>query len=246
MVDRVRGATEEAGLPTITGSLDCEDCALVVVGARADWAMVRDIYLGAATAAVDLLSAPAIGRRWHEESILPGFVISGLAGHLARSVLQVEWFLDAPVGDEGPVSAERYYATLEGTTDPESPLNRRVRAEGNQVTADGHQALVERTMACLVRLRDRLVSEPVTRRVESFGRVLLLDEYLRTRLVELSVHVDDLARSVELPTPTLSPAALGEAARTLLGAAALRHGQLAVLRALAGRDRDNTDTLRVL
>jgi len=85
--------------------MDCDDCALVVVGTRADWAMVRDIYLGAATTAVDLLAAPAVGWRWHEESILPGFVINGLAGHLARSVLQTEWFLDAPVGDEEPVSA---------------------------------------------------------------------------------------------------------------------------------------------
>lgn len=208
--------------------------------------MVRGTFLVTATTAVDLVAAPAIGRRWDEESILPGFVVRGLAGHLARSVLQTEWFLDAAVGDEEPVSAERYYAALEGTTDPESPLNRRVRAEGDEVTADGHQALVERTAECLARLRDRLVREPAMRRVECFGRVLLLDEYLRTRLVELSVHIDDLARSVEVPTPTISPVALGEATWTLVGAAVLRHGELAVLRALAGRDPDNTDTLRVL
>jgi hypothetical protein len=199
-----------------------------------------------ASAAVDFLAEPAIGRRWHEESILPGFVIRGLAGHLARSVLQVEWFLDSAVGDEELVSAERYYAALQGTTDPGSPLNRRVREEGDQVTADGHEVLVEHTTACLSCLRDRLVREPATRRVESFGRVLLLDEYLRTRLVELSVHVDDLARSVELPAPVLPQPALAEAVRTLVGAAVVRHGQLDVFRALAGRDQDSDDTLRVL
>jgi len=39
--------------------------------------------------------------------------------------------------------------------------------------------------------------------------VMRLDDYLATRIVELTVHVDDLAVSVSLDSPVLPPAALG-------------------------------------
>jgi hypothetical protein len=75
---------------------------------------------------------------------------------------------------------------------------------------------------------------------------MLVAEYLRTRLVEFAVHVDDLAVSVGVPTPDLGSAADDEAIDVLVGIARIRHGDVAVLRALARRERDDVQALRVI
>jgi hypothetical protein len=72
-----------------------------------------------------------------------------------------------------------------------------------------------------------------------------LHDYLRTRVVELVVHGDDLAASVGLRYDVASRAAdvvLG----VCLEMARARSGDLAVLRALVRRERADSDVLRVL
>jgi hypothetical protein len=79
------------------------------------------------------------------------------------------------------------------------------------------------------------------------GRVLLLDEYLKVRLVEQTIHYDDLVRSVPGVTVTpIDPAAYEIAIATLVGAAVKRHGPLPVLHALSRREQDTSRALRVL
>lgn len=64
---------------------------------------VRAAYLQAAREATALIGSPAIAEAWAAESALPGMSVGALASHLARSVLQVEWFLDGPIaGTERP------------------------------------------------------------------------------------------------------------------------------------------------
>jgi len=119
------------------------------------------------------------------------------------------------------VDAPGYYADLSGTTDPTSTLNTGVRA--------------------------RIPQEPADRRmtVRHQGRTLLLDEYLRTRCVGLAVHTEDLALSLD--SDVRAPAAtLAVAVDVLLAAARRRHGDVAVMHALARRERDDVDALRVL
>jgi hypothetical protein len=72
-----------------------------------------------------------------------------------------------------------------------------------------------------------------------------LDDYLETRLVELVVHDDDLATSVDVPTE-LPGEALELAIDHLVAVARFRHGDLAVVRALARRERDISEALRVI
>ena len=76
--------------------------------------------------------------------------------------------------------------------------------------------------------------------------MLLLDEYLKTRLVELTVHMDDLAFSLDLPTPVYPEAAYTVVIDTLVSVATLRSGPLIVLRALSRGERQAPDVLRVL
>ncbi|OWY60548.1 hypothetical protein B7486_68580, partial [cyanobacterium TDX16] len=56
---------------------------------------IRAAYLDAAQSATSLLSHPAVAQRWDQPSVLEGMTVGALAGHLARGILQVEWFLDA-------------------------------------------------------------------------------------------------------------------------------------------------------
>ncbi len=207
---------------------------------------MRSLYLDVATVAAELLAGPGVVRHWDHQSVLPRFHVRGLAGHLARSILQVEWYLDAEVADARPITASDYYAALAGGTDPEAELNVGVRQRGEEVATEGPSALVERTVAALSRLRTRLPAEPRERHVEALGRVLPLDEYLKTRLVEMTVHMDDLALSVGLPPREVPASAYGVAIETLVGVATLRHGPLAILRALTRQERQGTEILRVL
>lgn len=207
---------------------------------------IRDAYLGAAAGAVDLLGRREVGERWNEPSALPAFAVSGLAGHLARSILQVEWFLDMDEPTNPPISAVQYYAELAGADVIDSELNVGVRARGDETAAGGWARLYLDAGNALDRLHDRLPAVPPGRRVVSFGRALEVDEYLKTRLIELTVHVDDLSLSVHLDAPAMPEQATTLAIAVLVGVARARSGDVAVLRALTRRERDVDAVLRVL
>lgn len=209
---------------------------------------VRKAYLQAAESAVRLLAIEQVARCWETESVLPGMSVGGLAGHLARSVLQVEWFLDGQVLGAEPVSPVRYYARLVGTAEPQSALNVGVRARGEETAAAGPTEVAEQARTAWERLSRRLDEEPVDRRVAVLhrpGEEMLLDGYLQTRCVELAMHIDDLALSVDVPGQ-VPGAALAIAVDVLVAAARDRHGDRAVLHALARRERDVDHALRVL
>ena len=208
---------------------------------------MRALYLEVATLSARLVGHPSVGQRWEQESALRGFAVSGLAGHLARAILQVEWYLDAELPDAQLINASQYYAGLTGLDRPDSELNVGIRHRGEETASGGPDALARQTEAALARLRVRLPAEPSDRRVgAALGWVLLLDEYLKTRVVEMTVHIDDLASSVGLPPPELPAEAYDVAIDTLVGVATLRHGHLAVLRALSRRERQGPEILQVL
>ncbi|GAB7191520.1 hypothetical protein NUM3379_22280 [Kineococcus sp. NUM-3379] len=208
----------------------------------------RDVYAEAAAVAVDLVGSGEVAARWGQDSVLPGMAVGALAAHLARSVLQVEWYLDAPVTDGPLVTARTYYARLEGTTVPGSDLNTGVRRRSETTALDGPAAVAAQAREALGRLRGRLPGEPPGRRVAVLhrqGEEMLLDEYLRTRCVEIAVHTEDLALGVG--SPVRAPRrAVALAVDLLVAAARQRSGDVAVLHALARRERDTAGALRVL
>jgi hypothetical protein len=206
---------------------------------------IRRIYLDAAEVALALVAHRRVAERWADGSALPGMTVGQLASHLARSVLQVEWFLDGEVGDGAAMGAEEYFAGAE-LTDRESRRNRGVVERSSETAMRGHTAVVGESRLALERMRRRLGDEPASRRVEAFGRVLLLDEYLRTRIVEIVIHCDDLAVGGGIPTRAFAREASDVAIGVLVGAARRRHGDAAVLRGLARRERDGVQALRVL
>jgi hypothetical protein len=213
---------------------------------------VRRVFLEAATAAVDLLADPRVAERWGDDSACSGWDVGGLAAHLARAVTQVEHYLAAADGATSGAPATRdsltagaYYAALPGLDDPESELSAAVRRRSAAAAAAGPHGVLDSARAALDTLRVRLPEEPAGRLVEALGMTLCLDEYLRTRLVEICVHVEDLALSIGTDVPALPDEAVRGAVDVLVDTAVHRHGLVPVLRALARRERDTVDALRL-
>jgi uncharacterized protein (TIGR03083 family) len=208
---------------------------------------VRRSYLSTVDIALELLRDPAVEPAWDEPSGLPGWMISGLCGHLARSITNVERYLDSDVEPHGEVvGAGRYYALVVDNSDLDSELHRTIRQRGDETAARGYAALLDLTGRSADHLRERLVREPKDRVLAVFkGVVLSLDDYLATRIVELLVHIDDLAVGLGLAVPELPSDALEIAIESLIDTARERHGDLAIVRALTRRERDDVQALRV-
>ena len=215
---------------------------------------IRRTFLDTTAVAVELLSAPEVAARWDDPSALEEFRVRGLAGHLARATTSVEHYLDRDSGREGeregegePITAPEYYSAAVENPDIHSSLHQAIRQRGEEAAAGGHAATVARLRDCAARLEERLEQEPPGRTVTVYkGLVLRLDDYLVTRLIELVVHIDDVAVSAGLPTPDVSPAATDVAITALVDVARHRHGDLAVIRAMTRRERDEHLALRVL
>lgn len=214
---------------------------------------MRDLFLESARACLELFGDPLLGAAWDEPSVLPEMRVGALVGHLSRGVLQVEWFLAADAPEIAPITAAQYYAPFSDSADLGSELNRAVRARGDERAELGQRAIVAEVGETLARLPVLFESTPEERTVEArgssgvSGRVLLLDEYLKVRLVEQTIHPDDLVRSVPgLRLPVIPEEAYRVAIETLVGAAIVRHGPLGVLLGLARRERDEPEALRVL
>ncbi|PZR77611.1 MAG: hypothetical protein DLM65_15330 [Candidatus Aeolococcus gillhamiae] len=206
----------------------------------------RLTFLAAAAEARTALVHADVEARWDAPSALAEMTIGELAAHLARAVITVQTYLRNPVSKtEEPMSAVSYYAAMEGLSDVASPLNAGVRKRAAEGARAGCRDVIESFDGSLAELHHALTTEPDDRLVEMIGnRVLPLDECLLSRVLELTVHTDDLWVSIGRPTPALT--GMQPTIRLLVDIAEMRHGELAVLRALSRRERDPGDALRVL
>ena len=212
---------------------------------------VRDTFLDAGRVAAGVLAHPEVAERWDGPSLLEHFSMWGLAGHLVRAVGSVEIYLDRDEpGDETVTDASGYYRAAlgeGGATDLGSDLHVAIRERGEETAAGGYEALLADLDGLLARLGERLRAEARTRRIRVLHDLVVpLDDYLTTRIIELLVHTDDLAVSAGLTPPEPAPEAAGIAIATLVDLACLRHGDLAVLRALTRRERAPEGALHVL
>jgi hypothetical protein len=203
--------------------------------------VIAEAFLDTAAVVSPLLRSPELAAGWGSPSVLADFGISGLAGHLARAVFNVERYLDTPLPAEFiEVDAVRYYL-LQVDEGPDDPVRRSIRERGEQDAGSGAADLADRFDDARGRLATRLRALPADHPVAvlaAYGRFRLrLDECLITRLVELAVHLDDLAVSLGVPTPAIPEAAADLVVTTLARIAAGRHGTVALIRALSRRER---------
>jgi hypothetical protein len=160
--------------------------------------VTRLFLLGAHTVAAGIAD-PAVAAAWEQPSVLEEQTVGGLAGHLARGgVWVVGDYLDAGVPD-GPVtfeSAGDYFATLVSLASPES--NRAIRERAAAVASAGHADLSQTLALRLDELSQRLTGLSGDHLLSVIGgSVMRLSDYLTTRIIEQTVHLDDLARSID-------------------------------------------------
>ncbi|MBL8929818.1 MAG: maleylpyruvate isomerase N-terminal domain-containing protein [Kineosporiaceae bacterium] len=219
---------------------------------RSGTSPIRTTYLRAAEHVVQVISRPEIGERWQHPSALEQMSIGDLTAHLCRSIQLVAAFLDneEPPADD-VITPQAYFADIAGLDDRDSAVSHGVRERSRQDGGAGHAATLDSARRTLGLLATRLQHEPAGRRVSAFGgRAILLDDFLRTRLVEFAVHLDDLTVSLgddaaAEPEASALTDALSEVIDLLVGVARRRHGDLAVLRALTRRERDLGGALHV-
>lgn len=201
---------------------------------------IRVAYLSAAGSAVALLGDPAVAKAWTRPSALAEFSVGGLACHLAAQIVFVPQTLAQPPADGPPVPLLGHYERVTWIgADLDADINVAIRSGGEASAADGPEALLSRVDAALRGLREELPVQPADRLVHPPAGPwpLRLDDFLITRMMEIAVHSDDLACSIDVPTPNLPPEVLDPVLALLSSLAVRRHGQVAVLRALSRAER---------
>jgi uncharacterized protein (TIGR03083 family) len=206
-------------------------------------------FLKMAEQVEDLLGSKPVEECWQGPSALQGYTVGGLAGHLARGVLTAEKYLSSSVVDTSEITdAAGYTATVLGSHDPvDSDFHRAVRTRSEEAAAGGPAALATEVREARERLAQRLNGAVLDQPVQVLqGVVVTVREYLRTRLVELVIHFDDLAVSVGEERRRDIPESTYEAVAVLLAQVAVRRqGGLNVVRGLARRER-HPDAIRAI
>ena len=164
-----------------------------------------------------LLTVPADG--WALPSVLPGWTVADLAGHLVLVAESVRGPTPAP-GGTLPQTVLEYvgsYATAAAGISAESQ-------EAADDAGSGHEvgrrlsAMLREKLSATETVLDSMGNDTVV--LARRGPILLVD-FLATRAVEVAVHAEDLARSVpDLPAPEVPRDTTRIAVRTLLDALA--------------------------
>ena len=192
------------------------------------------MFVSGAKLVAKTIDDPVVGAAWGSDSVLEYQSIGSLAGHLARGgVWVVEEYLDQGV-PEGPPdfdSAGHYFAAVMDEAD--EGVHAGIRARGAYLAEQGWEDIVEKLNAATASIERRLAEEPSDRLVEVFdGKVMRLDDYLLTRIVEQVVHLDDLARSLERAAPRFVPGSVQLTIACAMEIGRRRHGDVELMRSL--------------
>lgn len=192
------------------------------------------MFLAGASQVASTLDDPVVAAAWNSDSVLEMQTIGSLCAHLARGgVSVVGEYLDRGAPDSPPDfdSAGHYFAGVMAMAD--DAVHASIRQRGADLAAQGWEHVVERLTSSVADLRERLEAEPANRMIEVFdGKVMKLDDYLHTRVVEQVVHLDDLARSLERPAPRFAPGAVQVTIAAAMEIGRRRHGDVELMRSL--------------
>jgi hypothetical protein len=198
----------------------------------------RTAYLDAADVAARLVAYPEVAARWAESGASEGMTVGGIAVHLVTSGIEMPLQcldVDSPPNTR-VLAPSRFFSGQTLDLEHEGHRENRQRAEAG--AHRGAASLAADAAAAVSELTVRLAEQPEGRQLLVLGRFdMTLDGFLITRIVELLAHIDDLAASVEAPTPDLPHDAVGLVVSCLTDVARRRHGDLAVLRTLARSER---------
>ena len=206
---------------------------------------VRGLVIEAVEAAAAMIGRDEVAARWDEPSALAGMTVGALCAHLVRAAGAVLAYLDRTDPTARPDGAlltpvTYFHAAID------SPIHERIKEVSATEATAGPARWRPRCAEVAASMRIRFAEEPTDRLVAALGgRMLSLDDFCRTRLIEVLVHLDDLAASVGVPCPDTSEEGRAIVIDILIGIARMQHGDWAVLHALARDERRAIDVFPV-
>lgn len=210
-----------------------------------DSARVRRMVIDSAAVAAALVRSPIVLKQWDEPSALAGMTVGALAAHLVRATGATLAYLDRTDVDTKPegellTKVSYFHAAVD------SPIHDRIKEVSADEASAGHEQVAARAAEVAALLAERLPNEPVDRLVGALGdRMLTLDDFCRTRMIEIGMHIDDLAHSVGTPTPALPADVTAEVIDIVVGIGRGQHGDWAIIHALARSERSSTQVFPV-
>jgi hypothetical protein len=201
-------------------------------------------YVAAARIVLDLAATPDVLRAWREESSCEGMTVGGLAHHLVQQPVSTVRLLGMDPVAEPPIGVLDHYARAAWVSEgPEDEANVSIRDDADAAAEDGPERVLAVAADAVERLPAALAGHrvPDQVRIPWQGWSLSTADFLVTRAMEMVVHADDLAASVDLPTPAFPDDVVADVLALLTGLAVRRHGQAALVRALSRPQRAPTD-----
>jgi hypothetical protein len=200
----------------------------------------RDRFLAAARVAGALAVHPDVAASWSGESACAGMTVGGLAHHLASQLDNTVKLLGAGASDQPPIAITEHYARAAWVHDGhDSEANVGIREGSDALAESGPGALpplVARWLDELPGALDSVASDdPVL--IPWQGWSLTARDFLVTRMMEIVVHSDDLAASIDLSPPEFPEDVLVPVLGLLTTLSLRRHGQAALVRALSRPQR---------
>lgn len=198
---------------------------------------VRALVVEAVEAAADLLARPEVAERWEQPSALEGMTVGALCAHLVRAAGAVNAYLDRTDPARRPTEAlltpvTYFHAAIA------SPIHEQIKQVSAGESTLGPADTAVKCRAVADELRRRFAVEPVDRLVAALGgRLLTLDDFCRTRLIEVLLHLDDVAASVGLDRPATDPEGPAIVIDILVGIARDQRGDWDVLYGLGRTER---------
>lgn len=159
----------------------------------------------------ELVLEPSVTAAWSHESDLPGYTVGGLAGHVVTLMVGLERRIESGGAPVTTIPYVSWYAPALSSGGGHAGL---IEA-GEEVAARGPAKVAAELQATGARLERRIRTascDLVIPLASVPGAGVRLDDFLRTRFVEITVHADDIASSVGLPCPGFPPAAWALAA----------------------------------
>jgi hypothetical protein len=210
-------------------------------------------YLDAADWLIEVLGGAELAQAWGQPSAVARYSIGGIAAHAVQGgLVRLVQVLQAPEPADGhPVTLADFCGPNRvAQPDDDDPLFAVLRAGAEEVALEGQPPLLESCRSARSTLAVRLPTIPANRAVRVVriaGGVVSLRDYLRTRVLEVVVHGDDLVASVKgCDAPDPPPAAVEVCLELCLELARAQFGDLAALRAFTRAERADPGALRIL
>lgn len=199
-----------------------------------------DDVLATARVVRELVAADRVAAHWGDESSCAGMTVGGLSHHLAAQATTSIALLGSEPHDGPTLPVGQHYRQAPWANSPlDAEVNVSIREGSDEAAQRGHAAVLAQLDDEIEQLAGVLgrVDDNTAILIPWQGWALTAHDLMVTRLMEMVVHGDDLAASVDLQTPEFPAEAVRLVVGLLAGVAVDRHGQAAVVRALSRPQR---------